>query len=207
VHFIAGEPAVEQAYRSLSRADEYLGYTYRRQYHTLWRYATAIMLLGVADAAGGKGIHARIMPPERWQKMSTAKKQKAIRISTLNKIAGMIHVPQNTLRENYLGTLTVLVANDPATYVREIPLDADQLNFFLNDKARSAEIMKLIAQEEKTKEKEKEPPKKARKEKPVSPEKLPSEKKQETLPEAPPAEVVEEKKPPAKTQSTLFDGF
>ena len=61
------------------------------------------MLLGVADAAGGKGLHTRIMPPERWQKMSTAKKQKSIRISTLNKVAGMMHIPQNTLREQYLG--------------------------------------------------------------------------------------------------------
>jgi replication factor C large subunit len=202
VHFIAGEPAVEKAYRSLSKADEYLGYTYRRQYHTLWRYATAIMLLGVADAAGGKGIHARIMPPERWQKMSTAKKQKAIRIATLNKIAGMIHVPQNTLRESYLGTLSILVANSPMAYARGIPLDADQLNFFLDDKARSAEIIKAIAREEKEAEKEKEPPKKSKKEKIV-----PLEKVQETLPVAPVAEEPVEKKAPAKTQSTLFDGF
>ena len=64
VHLIADPGAVERAYRSLARADEYIGYTYRRQYYTLWRYATTVMLLGVADAAGGKGIHARILPPE-----------------------------------------------------------------------------------------------------------------------------------------------
>jgi replication factor C large subunit len=202
VHFIPGEPAAEQAYRSLSRADEYLGYTYRRQYHTLWRYATAIMLLGVADAAGGKGIHARIMPPERWQKMSTAKKQKAIRTVTLNKIASMIHVPQNTLREIYLGTLSMLVANDPVTYAKGIPLDADQLNFFLNDKARSAEIIKTIARVEKESEKENEPLKKTKKEKIKPPEKV-----QETLLVVPVVDEPSEKKPPAKTQSTLFDGF
>ena len=103
VHLLPTPAAVAEGYRHLSRADEYLGYTYRRQYHTLWRYATAVMLLGVADAAGGKGIHTRIMPPERWQKMSTAKKQKAIRIVTLNKIAGTMHIPQNTLRENLPG--------------------------------------------------------------------------------------------------------
>ncbi len=54
VHLISDISGTGLAYRYLSRADEYLGYTYRRQYHTLWRYATAIMLLGVADAAGGK---------------------------------------------------------------------------------------------------------------------------------------------------------
>jgi len=88
---------------SLARADEYIGYTYRRQYHTLWRYATALMLLGVADAAGGRGIHARIMPPERWQKMSTAKKQKAIRYSCalascLNHAAPAGHPPREISR-------------------------------------------------------------------------------------------------------------
>jgi replication factor C large subunit len=139
--------------------------------------------------------------------MSTAKKQKAIRTVTLNKIAGLIHVPQNTLRENYLGTLSMLVEHDPATYARDIPLDADQLNFFLNDKARSTEIAKMIAKEEKEKEKEKEPPKKAKKEKAIIPEKTAPEKEQVTLPVAPAVEEPVEKKPPAKTQSTLFDGF
>lgn len=209
---ISDPAAVAQAYQHLSRADEYLGNTYRRQYHTLWRYATAIMLLGVADAAGGKGIHARIMPPERWQKMSTAKKQKAIRIALLNKIAGSMHIPQSTLREEYLSTISLLVENNPSGYTREMMLDADQLNFFLNDRAKASEIVKALEKEEKEKEKEqqkvKEPQKKTKKEP------LP---KSELLPAVKPAKAPEmatvipsepaEKKTPPKTQSTLFDGF
>ena len=214
LHLISDPAGVERAYRHLSRADEYLGYAYRRQYHTLWRYATAIMLLGVADAAGAKGIHARIMPPERWQKMSTAKKQKSIRISTLNKVAAMMHIPQNTLRESYLGTFSLLVEQDPVGFSRDLSFDADQLNFFLNDRSRSAEIIKAIVQEEKEKEKEqKEQQKKPKKEKARK-----AEPGQE-LPGGPavtePAPVPRrrqnrkpaEKKPPGKTQSTLFDGF
>jgi len=211
VHLIPDPAGTELAYRYLSRADEYLGNTYRRQYHTLWRYATAIMLLGVADAAGGKGIHTRIMPPERWQKMSTAKKQKSIRISTLNKVAGMMHIPQNTLREQYLTTVSQLIGQDPAGFARELSFDADQLNFFLSDKARSAAIIKTIVQEEKEKEKElqKELQKKAKEDKKKKTEPVPELlKKEPAVPEVPvtPAEP-EEKKPPAKTQSTLFDGF
>jgi len=101
--------AMGRAYRSLARADEYIGYTYRRQYHTLWRYATAVMLLGVADASAGRGIHSRILPPERWQKMSVAKKQKAIRFLALSRLAATMQVPQATLREKYLDTITRLV--------------------------------------------------------------------------------------------------
>jgi replication factor C large subunit len=197
VHLLPTPSAVAEGYRHLSRADEYLGYTYRRQYYTLWRYATAVMLLGVADAAEGKGIHTRIMPPERWQKMSTAKKQKAIRIITLNKIAGTMHIPQNTLRENYLDIISQLVEHDPATWVRELMFDADQLNFFLHDKARSQEIIKSLLSEEKA---GKEQEKKSKKEKVQKP-------AQRELEEPCNPPEPEEKKLPPRSQSTLFDGF
>jgi replication factor C large subunit len=197
VHLLPTPSAVAQGYRCLSRADEYLGYTYRRQYYTLWRYATAVMLLGVADAAGGKGIHTRIMPPERWQKMSTAKKQKAIRTITLNKLAGIMHIPQNTLRENYLDIISLLVEYNPADYARELMFDADQLNFFLHEKVRSQEIIRSISREGKTgKDFEKKP----RKEKIQKPE-------QRELEEPPVSPEKEEKKLPPASQSTLFDGF
>jgi replication factor C large subunit len=198
VHLLTTPSAVTNGYRHLARADEYLGYTYRRQYYTLWRYAMAIMLLGVADAAGGKGIHTRIMPPERWQKMSTAKKQKAIRNITLNKVAGMMHIPQNTLREKYLDILSLLVEHDPAGYSRDLMFDADQLNFFLHDKARSAEIIKSLLSEEKAGEKEQQ--KKSKKEKLQKPE-------QRELEESTPPSENTEKPPMSRSQSTLFDGF
>jgi replication factor C large subunit len=198
VHLLPTPSAVTTGYRHLARADEYLGYTYRRQYYTLWRYAMAIMLLGVADAAGGKGIHTRIMPPERWQKMSTAKKQKAIRNITLNKVAGTMHIPQNTLREKYLDILSLLVEHDPAGYSRDLMFDADQLNFFLHDKARSAEIIKSLLSEEKAGEKEQQ--KKSKKEKLQKPE-------QRELEESTPPSENTEKPPMSRSQSTLFDGF
>jgi replication factor C large subunit len=198
VHLLPTPSAVTKGYRHLARADEYLGYTYRRQYYTLWRYAMAIMLLGVADAAGGKGIHTRIMPPERWQKMSTAKKQKAIRNITLNKVAGTMHIPQNTLREKYLDILSLLVEHDPAGYSRDLMFDADQLNFFLHDKARSAEIIKSLLSEEKAGEKEQQ--KKSKKEKLQKPE-------QRELEESTPPSEHTEKPPLSRSQSTLFDGF
>jgi replication factor C large subunit len=210
VHLIPDNSGTERAYRYLSRADEYLGYTYRRQYHTLWRYATAIMLLGVADATGGKGLHSRIMPPERWQKMSTAKKQKSIRTSTLNKVAALMHIPQNTLREQYLSTVSLLVEHDPAGFARDLSFDADQLNFFLSDKARSAAVIRALTQEEKEKEKEREKQrgKSAKEEKKKTGPAPEPAKRELPLPEepVPPAEPAD-KKAPAKTQSTLFDGF
>jgi len=198
MHLLPSLPAVARGYRYLARADEYLGYTYRRQYYTLWRYATALMLLGVAEAAEGKGIHTRIIPPERWQKMSAAKKQKAIRMITLSKFAGIMHIPQNTLRENYLDIISLLVEHDPANYASELMFDTDQLNFFLHDKARSQEIIKFLLQEDKVRGKEQQ--KKPLKEKVQKPE-------QRELEEPSPAPEPAEKKQPLPSQSTLFDGF
>jgi replication factor C large subunit len=142
--------------------------------------------------------------------MSVAKKQKSIRISTLNKVAGMMHIPQNTLREQYLGTVSQLIEHDPADFARDLSFDADQLNFFLSDRARSAAVIKSLLQEEKEKEKElqkeqqKELLQKKKKEKNKKTEPVPE---KEEPPVAEPVAEPEEKKAPAKTQSTLFDGF
>ena len=141
----------------------------------------------------------------------------------------------------YLSTFSLLVENDSAGYTREMMLDADQLNFFLNDRARASEIVKAIEKEEKEKEKEqqkakepqkKEPLKKARKEQLPTPEPLtegipvkevpPKEIPAKEIPSKEiPAKEIPAKEPepgtvtlpepaekkPARTQSTLFDGF
>jgi replication factor C large subunit len=216
VHTITDPAALGRAYRSLSRADEYIGYTYRRQYYTLWRYATAVMLLGVADASGGKGIHSRILPPERWQKMSVAKKQKAIRAAVLSRLAAIMQLPQATLREKYLDIITLLVDLDPETFARDLALDTDGLNFFLNDKARAQEILKTLAKAEREKEPEKgrkkaETPAKdadpAPPAEPVPRGESPAEPAREEPPADSPAPEEPGRKTVAHNQSTLFDGF
>ncbi|MDN7024200.1 replication factor C large subunit [Methanoculleus sp. FWC-SCC1] len=142
-----------RGYDSISRADEYIGRTYRRQYYTLWRYATALMLLGVADAAGGHGIHGRITSPERWGKMSRSRRQKAIRTELLRKLSRETHTPQSTLREEFFTAITLLVEQDPARAVREFDLDADELTLFLHDKAAAAKVVREVAKEAKAAEK------------------------------------------------------
>jgi replication factor C large subunit len=198
IHLFVDPDRMGIAYRHLARADEYLGFTYRRQYHTLWRYANAMMLLGVADAAAGKGIHAKIMPPSRWQKMSGAKKAKAIRTILLNKVSGMMQIPQITLREEYLRTFSLLVEHDPEAFCRELYLDAESLNFFLHDMAKSKEVVKRVEQEILKEEKEKEQQAKAQAKTPAGT-RIPK--------DVPAPEVTPEKKLQSNNQSSLFDGF
>jgi replication factor C large subunit len=108
-----------------------------------------------------------------------------------------MHIPQNTLLEHYLDIISLLVEHDPATYVRELMLDADQLNFFLHDKARSQEILKSLLSEEKAVKEQEKKPKKEKAQKPP-------EQEQKEPAESP--EPVEKKMPP-RSQSTLFNGF
>ncbi|MDD1657576.1 MAG: replication factor C large subunit [Methanomicrobiales archaeon] len=141
-------PSRMKAYRCLSRADEFLGLTFRRQYFPLWRYASALLLLGAMDAAAGRGIHARITPPSRWQRMGTARKQKAIRTGLLRRLSGMTHLPEDALRDEYLTLLTLLVERNPERYADLLSLDTDELTLFLHDRTRAEGVAKARAKRE-----------------------------------------------------------
>jgi len=151
-------PSRTRGYAYLARADEYIGRTYQRQYYTLWRYANAVMLLGVAEAAGGRGVRGRIMPPSRWQKMGASKKQKAVRAGLYRRLNRILNIPEEALRESFFTAISILVERDPARYVRELGLDADELNLFIHDKSRAARVVREVAKEEKEKEVKETPP-------------------------------------------------
>ncbi len=180
IDYIPDMASRAKGYACLARADGYIGRTFRRQYYTLWRYASAVMLLGVADAASGRGVRGRIMPPPRWQKMGASKKQKAVRAGLMRKLSEMTHIPEDALRRDFFTAIAILVEQNPKGYVREFGLDADELNLFIHDKARASKIVKDLAKEDKAKEKktpvrektsgkktpEDDPPKEARQDRP-----------------------------------------
>ena len=153
IDYIPDMASRAKGYACLARADGYIGRTFRRQYYTLWRYASAVMLLGVAAAADGCGVRGRIMPPSRWQKMGASKRQKGVRAGLMRKLGDMTHIPEDALRRDFFTAIAILVEQDPKGYVREFGLDADELNLFIHDKARASKIVKDLAKEEKAKEK------------------------------------------------------
>jgi replication factor C large subunit len=208
-----GESA--QAYRYLSRADEYIGYTYRQQYYTLWRYATVTMLLGTNIASGGHGIHERITSPRRWQRMASSRRQKGIRTALFGKFAGFLHMSQQTVRDGYLSLLSILAEKDPLIFARELDLDADLLALLIHDRVKATAITKQIASEkreedkkEKVKAQKKPVPEQRKKKEPV--EELPEAKTlvpEVVQPDEPgPTIPAEEEKQPkgGGRQSTLF---
>lgn len=204
------------AYQTLAKADRFIGRTYRRQYYTLWKYASALMVMGPAEAAGGKGIHARIMPPARWRRMGTGKKQKALRSGIMGKLGENYHIPGNALREDFFTPLTKLIEADPEEYARALYLDKDELEFFIGDKTKAAAIIKDL-----TKERREEELGYTRKKVKKGQKQGSDAEKETTLPspkaddppraaperEADPEPAAEPEPIPDRSQKTLFDGF
>lgn len=214
LHHLKDHEKIAGSYHYLSRSDEFIGYTYRTQYYTLWRYATALMLLGVSSASEGKGIHARIMPPSRWRKMGTYKKQKTLRLDLTRKVSSLLHIPRKELQETYMAPLSMLVEKDPCLYSQEFSLDADELNLFIQDRARSKKVIKEVQEMNRKAELEKERIEKERHKKegkPVEKEKEKATPKKETL-DSESARAGEdsqdgEDETQKPSQKTLFDGF
>ena len=181
-----------RAFRVLSRADEFLGRTLRRQYYLLWRYASALMVIGAASAARG-GSCGRIQPPSHWKKMSASRKQGIVRRSVMQKLSEQMHIPHQPLRKDFMGPITLLVEHDPAGAVEELDLERDELNFFLHDRELVASVMKEVERREKSREEERTIP-------PATPEKAGGSRED-------PGETGPEKKPSSTSQSSLFDRF
>ena len=200
-----------RAYRRVSRADVYLGRTMTRQYYTLWRYATSLMTVGVAAEEERSGYRPRVMPPSRWKRMATAKKQKTVRRTLSAALAEGYSIPDSQIQSEYIDLLSRVAEANPEEFCERHNLDADQMTVLLHDKARAAAAFKAVqkaAKEREMKVKKAAAAKKAEARKKADLEE--ALKKAEA--EAAPAPVVpevpaEEEKPvekkPAATQATL----
>lgn len=133
-----------RAYGRISRADVYLGRTMRRQYYMMWRYATSLMTLGVAAENAGAGFRPRIMPPSRWKRMSTAKKQKAVRRTLSASLSEGYHIPESQIRSEYLDLLARFAETEPVEFCERHNLDVDQMTIVLHDKVAAQTAVKEV---------------------------------------------------------------
>jgi len=145
---LADPGSMALAYRWISRADEYLGLTLRRQYYSLWRYANALMLFGSSLAAGGRGIRARIMPPARWRRISGYRRQRAVRESLVRKIGERAHIPPEVLREDHLTLISLLVEGNMVPHVRDLSLSADELTMLIHDRGKAQKVVEAAERQE-----------------------------------------------------------
>jgi len=156
LNLITDKRKIIGAYKALSRADIYLGDTFRNQYYTLWRYASVIMVLGVHDALKGNlSGFAKIMPPSRWRQMSGAKRVKSSREQLFSILGNSMHMSAGTIRTFYLSPLSILVKKNPFIFAEKLQLNSDHLDILLHDPILSKSIVKEIEDNRKKIEKEK----------------------------------------------------
>lgn len=132
------------SYRRISRSDVYLGRTLSRQYYTLWRYATSLMTSGVAAENSGAGFRPRIMPPSRWKRMSTAKKQKVVRRALSASLSETYDIPEDQIQSSYMDLLSHFAKSDPVNFCERNNLDADSMEIMLHDKAKAVAVFKEV---------------------------------------------------------------
>ena len=149
---ILHQPQKLRAYRRVAKADIYLGRTMRRQYYTLWRYATSLMTAGCAAESSAAGFRPRVMPPARWKRMASAKKQKTVRRSLAAAVAEVSLIPDAAVREEYVYLLSRIADSDPEGFCEKYDLDADELTVVLNDKVRAAAAFKAVQKAAKERE-------------------------------------------------------
>ena len=198
-----------RAYKRVAKADIYLGRTMIRQYYTLWRYATALMTIGVASEGEQTSYRPRVMPPERWKRMATAKKQKTVRRSLSTALSEGLQIPNAQVQAEYLDLLGYVADANPEEFCERHSLDADQLTVLIHDKERATAAFKAVMKAAKEREIKVKKATAARKKKELD-KKTPETPKTAEAPKVSPPPVVEEikkeepvEKKPVATQATL----
>lgn len=116
----------------LSKADIYLGRTYRRQNYGLWRYANVLMGPGVS-LAKEKPYHGytRYSFPSLIRKLGSSKKERNIRESIGEKIGEKCHVSIKTAINDYIPLFNQMM-KEKETRIRltaEFQFTEDELKF------------------------------------------------------------------------------
>ena len=194
-----------RAYKRIARADIYLGRTMLRQYYTLWRYATSLMTIGVASEGETSSYRPRVMPPGRWKRMATAKKQKQVRRSLSTSLSEGLRIPDAQIQAEYLDLLGYVADANPEEFCERYSLDADQLTVLLHDKDRATAAFKAVMKAAKEREIKIKKAAAAKKKKELDKKvaETPKETPQAPIAEEPKQEDMPVEKKPTVTQATL----
>ncbi len=101
-----------KGYDSLSKADVFLGRTYRRQNFGLWSYASDIMNCGVASAKTHDYPNERYNFPMWLREIKNSKPVRDMRDSIINKISKACHNSNNKSKDFLFTYLVYMFRND-----------------------------------------------------------------------------------------------
>ena len=151
---------LERGYAALSRADEYLARTRRRQQYGLWSYASEMMTMGVAVARKGRYGGGRYQFPQWLIRQSRSRARRNVRNSLAARLARHLHTSRGIVLMDVLPAFRHLYTNDSdfklATTL-ELGLDEKEVAFLLDEKEDSHPVRHLMERVAKVRGTEEEP--------------------------------------------------
>jgi len=153
---------VFSAYKYISKSDIFLGRVRRRQYFSLWKYASDLMTGGVSVSRNGNFHFARFQSPSFFIKLARSRGRRNLESRILEKISKKCHCSKKSSRE-YIHVIKVLDLERVSEICKFFDFDEDEIEFLREDYAKIRKILKQL--EERKIEKPKEFPLERRKEK------------------------------------------
>ena len=151
---------LERAYAALSRADEYLSRTRRKQQYGLWSYASEMMTMGVAVARKGRYAGGRYEFPQWLIKQSRSRGRRAVRSGLAARLGRYLHTSRRVVLTDVLPAFRHLYANDSdfklATTL-QLGLDEKEIAYLLDEKEDSHAVRHLMERVAKVRGTEEEP--------------------------------------------------
>ncbi|OGS49528.1 MAG: hypothetical protein A3K65_04630 [Euryarchaeota archaeon RBG_16_68_12] len=138
---------LERGYAALSRADEYLARTRRRQQYSLWAYASEMMTAGVAVAREGRYGGGRYMFPQWLLKQSRSRGRRQVRNGLADRLGRYLHTSREVVVTDVLPAFKFLYTNDgdfKLATTLGLGLDEKEVAYLLDEKEDSHAVRHLM---------------------------------------------------------------
>ena len=134
---------VADSYKTLSKADLYLGRVRRRQTYRMWRYAGTMMTVAPM-ASRSKEYHGFIKysSPTRWKRMGQSRSVRNMRDSIAVKMSSRHHKSMRASRNNLIPYYKRIMENEEyaIALAGESDFDMDELVFLLKAKSATKKV-------------------------------------------------------------------
>jgi replication factor C large subunit len=137
-----------RAYYYLSRADVFLGRTFRSQYYKLWGYASDLMTSGVSVARSSRYHFQRFRSPSYFTALARSKKDRAMRNEIHRKISEKCHCSSSEAAE-YVIMMRALEKNSEkaAGLCRFFDLDEDEILYIFKKGEKILKALETVIRE------------------------------------------------------------
>src|SRR2546427_7832123 len=138
---------MERGFLALSRSDQYLARSRRRQQYGLWAYASDVMTMGVSVARQGRYGGGQYAFPQWLVKQSRARGRRLVRKSLATKLGRHLHASRAVVLTDVLPAFRYLYLNDgdfKFAATLDLGFDEKEVAFLLDEKEDSHAVRHLM---------------------------------------------------------------